>query len=610
AVDPSGNAYVTGLAASENFPVTENAFIPYPDFDCSAAFLTELNPTGSAEIYSTYLYGGYEEDCSYDGGNPLDFYFTQFGSSVALDGANDVYIGGRTDSYEFPATSNDQCYCQGYPYTCCTGYGTGTCSTIQEYFGGDNDGFLTEFAVSPPGSYAPLNVAMSTFLGGEYYDGVFGVALDPSGSVYLTGDSASVDFPTTASAFQTGLDGRQNAFVAKIGCLPKGTAQIFAGNSYDPNNGSTIQIFGNQSNCDSSPQSFLYGDKTGLNYPFGLAYSTIAGSIESTPPFLYVVNYGGASVSYFSHYKYSEAQWSGDGNHHPDGTISGPDTGLAGAMGIAVDNSTGNVYVANSAGGSDFSGSITVYTNAQIASIPFAGSADLVPVAVIAGTNTGLNSPLGVAVDPATGNIYVANNAGPNGTGGDGSVTEYSLAQITAIIGGANGNVTPVETIFGPLTGLSQPSAIAIDGDSNVYVANNSGDAIGPLASGSITIYSQGAITGGLSNAGFLFPNSDAIPNATIIGPPSGPNYTLLNDAVGLAVDANGLIYVSNFGQTGSVTVYPSLTNLGSQANYPNVAPVANITGPDTGLYGPRGLAVDPPPARTRRQRRRKKHRH
>ena len=369
------------------------------------------------------------------------------------------------------------------------------------------------------------------------------------------------------------------------------TATVFVGNGYDPVNGSTVTVYPPGSKGNVTPSSILTGSNTLLDYPFGLAYSTYTGSIGHTAPFLYVVNYGGASISYFSQFRYSNS-----GNHHPDGTISGPLTGITDALGVAVDNINGNVYVANSEGGTNFFGSITVYTNAQIAAIPYEGIANIAPAATIVGPATGLNWPQGVAVDPDTGNLYVANLEGPQGTDGSGSVTEFTAAQIAAIIGGGSGNVAPAKTIVGYLTGLSQPSGIALDTKSNIYVANNGGDdnGCGPYTTGCVTSYTQAAIAATVPDpepSGGV--GYDVIPQATILGPA-----TLLSDIDGIAVDANGFIYVANFGETGSVTVYFPGSN-------GNVAPTADITGSNTDLYGPRGLAVDPPPARTRVERKR-----
>src|SRR5207247_863506 len=100
------------------------------------------------------------------------------------------------------------------------------------------------------------------------------------------------------------------------------------------------------------------------------------------------------------------------------------------------------LYVANQ------SGSITVYAARA--------SGDATPTATIAGDNTGLNVPLGIALDGA-GNIYVTNNFADHG-----SITVYPA--------GASGNATPTATIETPgIRGVTNLYGIALDGAGNIY---------------------------------------------------------------------------------------------------------------------------------------------
>ena len=150
---------------------------------------------------------------------------------------------------------------------------------------------------------------------------------------------------------------------------------------------------------------------------------------------------------------------------------------------------------------------------------------------------TGLSRPQGVARDGA-GNIYVT-NALPS------SITVYAP--------GASGNATPTATIAGGNTGLSGPAGIALDGAGNIYVSN--------FNNNSITVYAPGA-------------SGNATPTTTIVGGSTG-----LSLPVGIAIDGAGNIYVSNnFGST--VTVYAA----GASGN---ATPTATIAGGNTGLAGP-----------------------
>ena len=89
AVDASGNAYITGRATSGIFPTTPGSLKPNSSSDIPDAFVTKLNPTGSALVYSTFL-----------GGNGQDV-----GNSIAVDASGNAYVTGNTDSPNFPTVN-------------------------------------------------------------------------------------------------------------------------------------------------------------------------------------------------------------------------------------------------------------------------------------------------------------------------------------------------------------------------------------------------------------------------------------------------------------------------------------------------------------------------
>ncbi len=131
-----------------------------------------------------------------------------------------------------------------------------------------------------------------------------------------------------------------------------------------------------------------------------------------------------------------------NGNVAPSSTIAGSNTGLAVPAGIALDAS-GNIYVTND--GSETGGpyTVTVY--------PAGSTGNVAPSLTIGGSNTGLSTPIAIALD-GSGNIYVANYYVANRQGG--TVTIYPA--------GGNGNVAPSAIIAGPATELDRPSGIAI----------------------------------------------------------------------------------------------------------------------------------------------------
>jgi hypothetical protein len=178
AVDADGSAYVTGVTDSTDFPLKSPirpALTGTPDpnnnnlrpFD---AFVTKLNPSGSALVYSTYVGGDTDDE----------------GIAIAVDSAGSAYITGFTDSINFPAVN-----------------------ALQPNLAGDWDAFVAK--LSPAGT----NFVYSTYLGGTGLDEGYGIAVDANGNAYVTGVTDSTDFPTT-NAIQPWPGGGYDAFVTVI----------------------------------------------------------------------------------------------------------------------------------------------------------------------------------------------------------------------------------------------------------------------------------------------------------------------------------------------------------------------------------------------------------
>jgi len=176
AADSSG-AYVTGeTASSTTFPLSSSPAQKNFGGGAFDAFATKLSPAG-AIVYSTFL-----------GGNADDV-----GAAIAVDGSGNAYVTGQTSSSNFPTQSPTQ-----------TGFG-----------GGTSDAFVTEL------NAAGSQFVFSTYLGGtgnEDTAGNFGdVAVDSAGAnIYVTGNTASMDFPNTAKFFEPNYrGGASDAFVVK-----------------------------------------------------------------------------------------------------------------------------------------------------------------------------------------------------------------------------------------------------------------------------------------------------------------------------------------------------------------------------------------------------------
>ncbi|MGH9164388.1 MAG: SBBP repeat-containing protein, partial [Acidimicrobiales bacterium] len=178
AVDASGAAYVTGQTSSTNFP-TAGPVQAANGGGPNDAFVTKLNPAGSALVYSTYL-GAAGDD---------------IGRSLAVDGAGAAYVGGRASA--------------GFP----------TATPLQAASGGGFDAFVAK--LNPAGSA----LAYSTYLGGSLADEAFAVAVDGANSAYVAGTTSSTNLPT-ASPIQAANAGGADAFVAKLN--PAGSALAYS----------------------------------------------------------------------------------------------------------------------------------------------------------------------------------------------------------------------------------------------------------------------------------------------------------------------------------------------------------------------------------------------
>jgi hypothetical protein len=222
ALDSSNNVYLAGFTDSADFPVVPAGGIPglpggahiggildtnvnrYP----VDAFVAELAASGSNLIFSTFLGGGGAD----------------IAGGIALDPANNVYVTGFTYSTNFP-TTNALVLPAPLP---------GTTITALDTLVGTNMAFVTKLA--PAGS----GVVYSTFLGGTNVTEGEGIAADAAGFAYVTGNTASTNFPLTANALQTEFNHSTNAyrkyngvnhpatdaFVAQI--APRGSNLVYA----------------------------------------------------------------------------------------------------------------------------------------------------------------------------------------------------------------------------------------------------------------------------------------------------------------------------------------------------------------------------------------------
>ena len=263
AVDPSGNFYLVGTTGSNEIPVTPGAFQttyygnPTPGYSTATrGFVAKFNPvsSGAALAYTTYL----------GGTDPTQLAYQDFIAGIAVDAAGNAYVSGSA-SYNFPVTAgaNNTVPC---PYTLCENRGflaklnpagsalvwatfvgnatdptQSSASTITPprldaqgnvYVGGDTGNGMQYPQVTPlqpPNTNGGAYVTMfdptgsTIYFSTVFYDpsfngGIFtsGVDVDLQGNIYLAGYTSLKGLPATAGAFQTALNGSNDAFIAKI----------------------------------------------------------------------------------------------------------------------------------------------------------------------------------------------------------------------------------------------------------------------------------------------------------------------------------------------------------------------------------------------------------
>lgn len=238
ALDSLSQAVVTGTTNSSDFPATPGAYDTsinginaYSD-----AFVTKINATGSALVYSTF-FGGSDGDG---------------GGEVLLDGSGNVYITGSTTSSDFPVSPN------AYDTTFAGPQGL-------------HDAFLAK--LNPSAS----TLIYSTYLGGSDYDWGYDIGLDGWGSAFVLGATQSSDFPTTPDAYDKTHNGDNDVFLAKIS--PDGTALLsstyFGGTGTEYADGIAI---------DNKGSAYIMGSTEGSAFP--------------TTPGAYDTSFNGGSYDY------------------------------------------------------------------------------------------------------------------------------------------------------------------------------------------------------------------------------------------------------------------------------------------------------------------------
>jgi hypothetical protein len=515
AVDSSGNAYVTGHAFAD-FPTTTNA--PQQKYPGNGtAFVTKINAAGSSLVYSTYLGGS----------------FGGVGNGIAVDSSGSAYVTGTTNSVDFPRVKpvlpgcvNSSAFVakldstgSNFVYSTCLGGGEPSDATTEgNAIAVDSSGnayvtgatsasnFPTAFPLQPTGGgslssafVAKLNGAGSTLVYSTYLGSNAsgnGIAVDSSGSAYVTGSVAANDFPTVnplqptcaSCQFTTSRLWTSNAFVAEFNA--GGSALVYStylgGSGSDSGNGIAL---------DSSGNAYVTGTTNSHDFPTrnsvqgyvgGTCNLTSSGSIKApcADAFVAKLSAGGSALVY--------------------STYLGGSTGNEGT-GIGVDSS-GNAYVTGTTSSSDFptAASLQAYqccNDRFVAELSAAGSGLVYSIFL-----DGLVVGNGIAVD-ASGSAYVT--GGTAVLDGDAIVAKISpgspvpaarLSSSSLTFGSQNvGSSTVSQPVTLNNPGTAQLTITSIATSANFGETDNCGGSVAASDSCSIYVTFTPTVTGPLA---------------------------------------------------------------------------------------------------------------
>jgi hypothetical protein len=439
AVDSAGDAYVTGLAGS-NLPTTANA--AYPSTTAAhSGFFTEVNPSGSGLIYSTYIPNGAESSAQM-WGSP---------GAIALSSSGNVYLTGAAGP--------------GLPTTA---------GAFQSTDNASNQGTNAYFVEINPNQSGSASWVYASYLGGSgAKDEGTGVAVDGAGNAYVVGETTSTNFPMTAGAFQAAYSTSGgvgsaiaigDAFVAKFNPSASGAASLVYSTYLGSFDGWISYWYSVSDDSFEKPGPSVAVNSAGDAYVAGgtnsITFPITSGAYMTSPP---TANSGrGATVNAFV----TELNATGSGLIYST-YLGGNDQDAA--TGITLD-SQGNAYVtgwtrstnfptlnpvqATKAKGNDSWGNPN--SDVFVTTLNAAGSGLLFST-YLGGTLNDWGE--GIAVD-GSGNIYVAGRTQSTNfptTAGAYQTTPGGgfVSKISAPVGGslpaADGTTPPAWTAGGPL---------------------------------------------------------------------------------------------------------------------------------------------------------------
>ena len=520
ALDAAGNAYIAGFTQSTKFPTMNPISSTLPgDIALGTAFVTELNPTGTALVYSTYL-GGSGNGSFGDGAN-----------AIAVDTATppNIYVTGFTGSPDFPTSTTVVPYQGPAPAP----------NPIPASAASQGSAFITRLAPSASGT---AQLAYSSYLGGNTFDEGFGIAVDASGNAYIGGATASSNFPQVGTQITPGLTSpNTNAFLTKFNTAASGTASVVYSTYLGGSGvGSNFINYGDVAfaiTIDSSSNAYLVGGTTSTDFPTAgtaVTGSAACGANTLSSAFVSVISTTAQTLTY---------------SHCLSG--SNYDLALGVNLGTGVPPvAAGVVYVSGTTGSSNFpvtTNSIpppsTVANGVAFVSLLNSATGSLQYSTFLGGTNS--DTGYGISSD-SSGNAYVTGQTSSS----DFPITQGALLETRANSTGA-GFVSKISPAGKGLADL-------------VYSSFFGGQAANNLPNQD-------------SGRGIAVSST----NAYITGQMTSPDMPVSAGAFQSSLGASGATnaYVAELPLTPTISVMPTSINFGTQlVGTPTAAQVVTIT--------------------------------
>jgi hypothetical protein len=302
-----GSAYVVGSAISPDFPIV-NALQGTLKGRINA-FISKLDPAGSALVYSTYLGGSAADEAV----------------AVALDSAGNLYIGGATNSLDFPTMAPLQ-----------------PANLVSVNGNTDQTAFFAKI------DSAGTALVYSSYLGGSESSVIQAIAVDETGAAYLAGGTEASDFPVL-NPFQSTNKitlGGTTGFLTKVD--PSGGVLIYS--TYLGGSGGGEGLEGDQVtgiSLDAMGEAYVTGYTTSVDFPTKnpVQATNNGAGILTTNAFVTQFDPSGSNLVFSTF-----LGGTGSYGNSPDHTfVTSGDV----ARGIAIDGAE-NIYVAGYTGSVDF----------------------------------------------------------------------------------------------------------------------------------------------------------------------------------------------------------------------------------------------------------------